>query len=780
MALYARLKTVAAALAAAAVLAAPAGEGAASEARSGDEFMIVDCLLPPQIRQLGASVTYLAARRAVKTSARDCEIRGGEYVVNARTNIAAALKVWLPLAEAGDLEAQVTVGEIFEKGLGIPPDHEAAALWYEAAALAGSSQAAVNLGQLYEQGLGVPESKEEAAKWYRRAAGLPDIEFEVQRAPAAVEADRAELEALRSENVALREQIREREAELDALQAQLDSLRGRKEADRAALAEQQAALERLRSQLRERQDEARQSDRMAEELAARESALDMQREEMAFLQETIEAMRAESRSMREALQQSEQTDASAAAREREDLAALQLRILELSGAYDNLQSALGERQDDLAAARRELAEMQAADAERARRIEELNREIAGREQALEERNAAIARLEEQLLELEARSEEQQREIARLSTPEPVAAAGIELIEPVFPVTRGAATLTLPAGQSELLVIGRIAAPDTLAGLQVNGREPTLSGDIFRLQLPIESPEEEVIVLARRTDGSEEMLSFAVNRPAGPSRAVETADAIGLTLDPSIAFGRYHALVIGNNAYQHLPPLEMAVKDARVLGELLEREYGFEVTLLIDATRYDILSALNRLRERLTEDDNLLIYYAGHGELDRVNQRGHWLPVDAEPYSSANWISNVAITDILNAMTVRQLMVVADSCYSGALTRGALGVLEGGRSESEKLTVIRRLIEQRSRMVLTSGGLEPVLDGGGGGHSVFAKALLDALSKNVGILSGKDLHNYILPTVTTAAGEVAHRQVPEYAPIKFAGHESGDFFFVRGL
>ena len=98
---------------------------------------------------------------------------------------------------------------------------------------------------------------------------------------------------------------------------------------------------------------------------------------------------------------------------------------------------------------------------------------------------------------------------------------------------------------------------------------------------------------------------------------------------------------------------------------------------MNATRYDILAALNELREKLTDKDNLLIYYAGHGELDERNQRGHWLPVDAEPNSTANWISNVAITDVLNSMTVQQLLVVADSCYSGTMTRSSLGRLEGG-------------------------------------------------------------------------------------------------------
>ena len=55
-----------------------------------------------------------------------------------------------------------------------------------------------------------------------------------------------------------------------------------------------------------------------------------------------------------------------------------------------------------------------------------------------------------------------------------------------------------------------------------------------------------------------------------------------------------------------------------------------------------------------------MFYAGHGELDNANLRGHWLPVDAEPENTANWISNVAITDVLNAMAAKHVLVIADS------------------------------------------------------------------------------------------------------------------------
>ena len=113
--------------------------------------------------------------------------------------------------------------------------------------------------------------------------------------------------------------------------------------------------------------------------------------------------------------------------------------------------------------------------------------------------------------------------------------------------------------------------------------------------------------------------------------------------PDVDFGRYRALVIGNNAYRHLPRLNTAVTDAKAVALVLERQYGFTVELLIDATRHQLVVALNRLRAELVENDSLLIYYAGHGVLDTATDTGFWLPVDADADNEANWVSIATLT-----------------------------------------------------------------------------------------------------------------------------------------
>ncbi len=517
-----------------------------ADIRDINQFMVVDCLLPSQVRRLG-NMTYAAARKAIKTSASDCEVRGGEYVAFDRASYATTLKVWLPLAEGGDPQAQTYVGEAFEKGLGVAPDYASAALWYLQAAEQGFSRAAINLGYLFEQGLGLEKDPATALFWYRRASGI------------------------------------------DGVNSPLDGVN-------------------------KKQSKAK------------------------------------------------------------------ILIIE----------------------------------------PELNQR------------------------------------------------GVKL------VSKG------DASQGDVLVIGQVKSDQTISEVLINGRQARLVGDsMFRGA--VSSGQQEVEIVATDIADNKTTLSFSLQ--SGTSEETENGSAkrepLGTPVDRKPAIlGRYHALVIGNNGYASLPDLDTAVNDAKALSEVLEQQYGFSVTLMIDADRYAVLSALNDLKENFTRDDHLLVYYAGHGELDRVNRRGHWLPVDAEANNSANWISNISVTDLLNIIPSQQLLIIADSCYSGMMSRSALGVVEDGITSKQRLKLLESLSGARTRTAFTSGGVAPVLDSVGGVNSVFAAELLLALTRNRGALTGYELFQSVAPEVGRAVEKVGFVQQPEYAPLKFAGHEAGDFVFYK--
>lgn len=235
---------------------------------------------------------------------------------------------------------------------------------------------------------------------------------------------------------------------------------------------------------------------------------------------------------------------------------------------------------------------------------------------------------------------------------------------------------------------------------------------------------------------------------------------------SIAFGEYHALIIGNDKYVgDLPQLRTAVKDAQAVAGILQEDYDFNVDLMLNATRSDIVSALQRKSSELGANDNLLVYYAGHGYYDEDTDLGYWLPVDATMESKDLWIRNSEIRDSIKEMNAKHVLLVADSCFSGTLLRN-VDVKRTGR-------FYEQMANRSARLVMTSGGIEPVIDGGGDGHSIFARSLLRKLSSSDQIIDGTSLYQAIREPVVMIS-----EQVPQYSNIRFIDSDGGDFLFVK--
>ncbi|MBI5437738.1 MAG: sel1 repeat family protein [Nitrosomonadales bacterium] len=81
-----------------------------------------------------------------------------------------AAKLYRPMAEKGDAEAQLILGSMHDAGLGVPQDFKEAAKWYRMASEQGNAKAQSKLGSMYDIGLGVPQDHKERIKWWRLAA----------------------------------------------------------------------------------------------------------------------------------------------------------------------------------------------------------------------------------------------------------------------------------------------------------------------------------------------------------------------------------------------------------------------------------------------------------------------------------------------------------------------------------------------------------------------------------------------------------------------------------
>lgn len=637
-----------------------------------DKLLVVDCLLPGQIKKLGASVTYITPRRPAMLTAFDCELRGGEYVAYNQANSATALKVWLPAANQGDVIAQTYVGEIYEKGFGIAPDYQLAVLWYRRAVEQGNARAKLNLGYLYEKGLGVEKNLVMALNLYRSASGFDNTELEFN----SVFDERSIDVQNRNQMIGLKT-----------------------------------------------------------ELARQKNLLETQEKEIALTQAAVKKERDELNIQRELL-----------SKEREKL----LTIEKVSGAVES--------------------------------------KLAQKEAALQVRAEKLAKREQRLqLDIDSSLILQlpQTGVASVtSEPLQVAIAGpsIEMSVPQLINMRGALPeILVRTGIKTREIIGSVSAPAGLQSFMLNGQaEKVDAKGIFRVLFSVEKQRNPVRIVAVDKLGKSTILEFDLVKSSVKRKVVAPIQGIVKTDTVSGEFGHFHALVIGNNGYKQYPKLATAINDAKSVAAVLSQKYGFKTTTLINANRFMILAALNRLSKKLTDKDNLLVYYAGHGELSKKDDIGYWLPVDASRTNKRKWIPNSAISSIINSMTVKRVLVIADSCYSGSLTRSSLARQKNNIGGKERLTWLRTMAKSRARLALTSGGLKPVADQGDSNHSLFANALLSVLNNNEGILEGQRLFSMLHPKVVVGAEEMNIEQIPEYAPIRHAGHESGEFFFLPGL
>lgn len=240
--------------------------------------------------------------------------------------------------------------------------------------------------------------------------------------------------------------------------------------------------------------------------------------------------------------------------------------------------------------------------------------------------------------------------------------------------------------------------------------------------------------------------------------------------------KYHALVIGNSHYQLMSGLKTPVSDARDVADVLGSHYGFDVKLLTDVTRDQIMAAMNEYARTLTDADRLLIYYAGHGGTKIFPpERAFWLGVDADPELPSSWLSAQTVADAIWQIHARHILLVADSCFSSVITHPTSTTLV--RTDDEHVTAIRW--NKAARMVLTSGQNEPVVDGTSADatHSLFAEIFITVLRQNSILLSGNVLAHELTSRIQDYARRTGLKQTPTYSNLQDPQHKFGDFFFV---
>ncbi len=250
-------------------------------------------------------------------------------------------------------------------------------------------------------------------------------------------------------------------------------------------------------------------------------------------------------------------------------------------------------------------------------------------------------------------------------------------------------------------------------------------------------------------------------------------------------GKDHALLIAVNDYDHWTKLANPIADATALKEVLEREYGFETQLVTDVTQAALKRVVDEYaRKTFAPNDQLLVFYAGHGYWDEVRDRSYLVLKDAPRQAefgaaSPGYEPHEAFLEALpSTRNCKHMLVMWDACFAGAYFESQMDarIPRGGppdvMSDVPTETLLRRKLPYTTRKLITSGGKEYVFDGGAGGHSPFADRLLRQLRGTNSTASEVTTFHQILASVAQTQPSGAH------GGSLANDHPMSDFFFVR--
>lgn len=280
-----------------------------------------------------------------------------------------------------------------------------------------------------------------------------------------------------------------------------------------------------------------------------------------------------------------------------------------------------------------------------------------------------------------------------------------------------------------------------------------------------------------------LISFATaHTESTATRRIDAVDGKSPAEFVATQTGKSWAVVIGIDNYQDpkIPRLKYAVADARAVGKELERR-GYQVTLLVNeqATERAINTELrSKLRQRTGKDDRVVVYYAGHGQDDKLEgskTMGYLLPVDGELENiPGTGISMGVVKELADALPAKHVLFLMDACYGGVAGQQTRALPKTSEA------YVKQITRERGRQLITAGGADQeALEASDGGHGLFTAYLLKGLTEgladlnNDGIIPASELYAYLDSRVFSEAQMRGHQQRPE---IWTLSAEKGEFVF----
>jgi len=197
-------------------------------------------------------------------------------------------------------------------------------------------------------------------------------------------------------------------------------------------------------------------------------------------------------------------------------------------------------------------------------------------------------------------------------------------------------------------------------------------------------------------------------------------------------GTDYALLFGCDEYDKgWKKLANPASDVDAVADVLRQVYHFKVQVVKNPTKEVIKTTLREYKTRsFSKQDQLLIFFAGHGTYDSEIDRGFLVAKDSDmnDENKGSYLDFDALEKMVDAIPCEHIFLVLDACYGGtALSAvGPRGNEYLPKPIAKIETVIQKLETYPTRKILTSGGKEYVGDGVPGHHSPFARNFLAAL------------------------------------------------------
>ena len=125
--------------------------------------------------------------------------------------------------------------------------------------------------------------------------------------------------------------------------------------------------------------------------------------------------------------------------------------------------------------------------------------------------------------------------------------------------------------------------------------------------------------------------------------------------------------VDNYASGYWRNLSNAVFDAQHLKNILVEKYSYEgfpsPLYNEEATNSEIFTSFNTINQILTKEDSLVIFFAGHGNMDPQTRKGFWIPSEGT-LDRSTWIENSSIKNFLSDCPAKHILLIIDSCFSG--------------------------------------------------------------------------------------------------------------------